>query len=152
MTGNGFFWYDTGQDHVISNSKLRNCGYRSDEFADYSASPDRGCGDSAENGCHSESTTFGFLAHSDQFVPEVMQGTTNITIDNCGRRFQLKNGVPSTVSGRLQNWIDADGSVTGFGEPSIIGSGDAAAGKWWDVDSEGLFLFLSASFRMPELV
>ena len=23
-----------------------------------------------------------------------MQGTINITMDNCGRRFQLKNGVP----------------------------------------------------------
>lgn len=136
IRGNGFFWYDTGQDHVISNSRFRNCGYRSEAFVDYNNSTERGCGDSVENGCHSQSTTFGFLAHSDQFVPEIMQGTTNISVDNCGRRFQLKNGVPSTVSGRLQNWIDVDGSVSGLGEQSIIGSGDAAAGMWWDIDSE----------------
>lgn len=136
MSGSGFFWYDTGQDHVISNSVFRNCGYRSESFADYNTAVDRGCGDSTASGCRSSSTTFGFLAHSDQFVPEIMQGTKAITFDNCGRRFQLKNGVPSTVSGRIQNWVDSDGSVTGFGEPSIIGSGDAAAGTWWDVDQD----------------
>jgi hypothetical protein len=65
-----------------------------------------------------------------------MQGTSGIRFENCGRRFSLKNWLGiSTVSGRLQNWLDVDGSVAGFaGQPAIIGSGLADAGKWWKVD------------------
>jgi len=138
--GNGFFWYDTGQEHIITNSIFRNCGYRSSDFDEYDDSPDRGCGDSIETGCNSKSTTFGFLTHSDQFNPESMQGTSNISFESCGRRYRLNDyrgdNLPSTVSGRLQNWLDVDGSASGQNVPTIIGSGQSAAGLWWDVDDE----------------
>lgn len=67
-----------------------------------------------------------------------MQGTTNICYENCGRRFYLVNfrgdDAPTTVSGRLQNWLDVDGSASGLNEPTLIGSGLADTGLWWRVD------------------
>eukprot|EP00591_Stephanopyxis_turris_P000730 CAMPEP_0195512014 /NCGR_PEP_ID=MMETSP0794_2-20130614/4132_1 /TAXON_ID=515487 /ORGANISM="Stephanopyxis turris, Strain CCMP 815" /LENGTH=1294 /DNA_ID=CAMNT_0040639729 /DNA_START=53 /DNA_END=3934 /DNA_ORIENTATION=+ len=139
--GDGFFWYDTNQEHIITNSTFRNCGYRYSAFGDhYDHSPSRGCGNSVQNGCRSGSTVFGFLTHSDQFTPEIMQGTRLIHFQDCGRRFRLYNyrgdDDPTTVSGRGQNWIDVDGSVSGFKEPTIIGSGLEDAGLWWTVDDE----------------
>ena len=144
MKGDGFFWYDTGQEHIITSSLFRNCGYRSDEFNQYDTSPTRGCGDDVETGCRRDSTVFGFLTHSDQHNPEIMQATRDITFDNCGRRFILHDwrapyrDVPSTNSGRIQNWFDADGSATGLNVPSFMGSGLADTGEWWKVDSEGM--------------
>jgi hypothetical protein len=143
MRGDGFFWYDTGQEHIITDAMFRNCGYRSDGFNQYDTSPDRGCGDSDSNGCLSESTVFGFLTHSDEFTPEIMQGTRNVTFENCGRRFSLDNfnGNSDTVSGRGQNWLDADGSASGLGVPTLIASGIESASDWWTVDDEGKFGF-----------
>jgi len=138
IKGDGFFWYDTNQAHIISNSHFRRCGYRSDEYDQYDSSPDRGCGDDAATGCASRSTVWGFLAHSDQFVPEIMQGTRNISYEKCGRRFYLRNyrGDFTTVSGRTQNWIDADGTASGLNVPTIIGSGYSEAGLWWAAGDE----------------
>lgn len=138
LKGDGFFWYDTNQEHIITNAIFRNCGYRSAVYDQYDDSADRGCGDSNENGCQSSSTVFGFLTHSDQFTPEVMQATKNVRFENCGRRFRLHDyrgtDQPSTVSGRGQNWLDVDGSVSGLGEPTLIGSGLSDAGSWWRAD------------------
>jgi hypothetical protein len=142
IKGSGYFWYDTGQEHIITNSLFRNCGYRSDEFNQYDTSPDRGCSNSDNLvGCHQDSAVFGFLTHSDQFNPEGMQGTKNITFDNCGRRYRLYDwrgtNANSTVSGRLQNWLDVDGSASGLGEPVIISSGQPEAGLWWHIENAG---------------
>ena len=141
MSGSGFFWYDTGQEHIITNAVFRGCGYRSQQYSQYDNTTDRGCGDDANTGCSKSSTVFGFLTHSDQFNPEIMQATKNIKFQKCGRRFSLDNWLgptaPSTVSGRTQNWQDADGSVSGLGVPSLIGSGKTDAGLWWTVDDEG---------------
>jgi hypothetical protein len=68
-----------------------------------------------------------------------MQATSGIKFENVGRRFRLANFLgpkaPSTVSGRLQNWLDADGSVAGFdGKPAILASGLRDCGLWWMVD------------------
>ena len=142
IKGSGYFWYETGQEHIITNSLFRNCGYRSDEFNQYDTSPDRGCSNSDNLvGCHQDSAVFGFLTHSDQFNPEGMQGTKNITFDNCGRRYRLYDwrgtNANSTVSGRLQNWLDVDGSASGLGEPVIISSGQPEAGLWWHIENAG---------------
>lgn len=66
-----------------------------------------------------------------------MQGTRGIVMQNVGRRFALNNfrGGPSTASGRTQNWLDADGSVSGLGTPTLIGSGLVDARAWWTVDN-----------------
>jgi hypothetical protein len=41
---------------------------------------------------------------------------------------------PSTMSARASNWIDADGSASGVGEPAFMGSGTIDAGLWWKID------------------
>ena len=78
-----------------------------------------------------------------------MQVTAGIDFDDCGRRFRLfYDGVPSTVSGRIQNWLDADGSLIGTNEPLLAGSGLADAASWWNVedtvihDSHGPLTFI----------
>ena len=75
IPGNGFFWYDTGQSHIITDSTFRNCGYRrsaTNSYDQYESSPTRGCFDGERHdGCNHDSTVFGFLTHSDQFNPEV---------------------------------------------------------------------------------
>ena len=131
MRGSGFVWYDTGQEHIITDSTFRNCGFRSDEFNQYDTSPTRGCDGNPYNGCDDDSSTFGFLTHSDQFNPEIMQGTRNITLDNVGRRFRFTVTRAETVSGLSQNWFDVDGSVTGTGVPTFMVSGFKSAGRWW---------------------
>jgi hypothetical protein len=129
------------QEHIITNSLFRQCGYRSSEFAQYETSPTRGCDGNGSNGCHQRSTTFGFLTHSDQFTPEIMQGTNEILFENCGRRFYLSDfrgdDLPDTVSGRGQNWIDVDGSASGLNEPTIIVSGLSSVKTWLEVDGDG---------------
>jgi len=136
VRANAFFWYDTGQEHIITSSTFRNCGYRSSVYDQYDTSETRGCGDNPYNGCGDESTVFGFLTHSDEFNPELMQATRDLTFEEVGRRFKYTVTHLETVSGRTQNWFDVDGSVSGFGEPTLIGSGLASAGLWWRVDDE----------------
>ena len=136
VRGDGFVWYETDQKHIITNSTFRQCGYRSEEFNQYDSSPDRGCGDDSTWGCSSESTVFGLLGYSDQLSPEIMQGTSGIAYESCGRRFAIyrDNPTSSTNSGRIQNWLDMDGSVSGLNEPALIGSGLADSGLWWSAD------------------
>lgn len=105
----------------------------------YDSSSTRGCDTNSVNGCESGSSVWGFLTHSDQFTPEAMQATSGVTYEDCGRRFRLydyANDALSTVSGRNQNWMDTDGSASGLGEPTIIGSGLDDAGHWWLVDND----------------
>ena len=136
--GNGFMWYDTNQEHIITDSTFRNCGFRSDQYNQYDSNPARGCDNTDKTyGCDPSSSVFTFTSHSDQHTPEVMQGTRNITYDNCGRRFKLSKDLLNTVSGRGQNWIDVDGTASGLGVPASIGSGLGQAKDWWGVDSEG---------------
>ena len=71
----------------------------------------------ASAGDCTDSAVFQQLTHSDEFVPECMQITRNITYVNVDVSRIVKyttaltdpEGV--TVSGRLQNWIDSDSSV-----------------------------------------
>jgi hypothetical protein len=130
IPGTGFVWYDTLQEHIMTETTFRNCGYRV-TYSQYDSSPTRGC----RKSCHFLSTTFGFLTHSDIHNPEIMQGTRAISFQNCGRRFSL--GSPfndKTVSGRAQNWLDVDGSASGRGVPTFMVSGFPSSAHWWIVD------------------
>jgi hypothetical protein len=143
LRADGFRWYDTNQEHIITEATFRQCGYRSDEFSHYDQDPTRGCGDETDIGCRKDSSVWSFVTHSDQHVPEMMQGTRAIHFENCGRRFYQhdwrQNGSPhmSSVSAREQNWYDIDGSITGLGGRSVIASGIADAGLWWKIEDEG---------------
>ena len=137
MDAYGIVWYDTNQKHIVTNGVFRNCGYRSNDFTQYDNSPTRGCGDDTSTGCNSKSTVFGFITGKDQFTPEIMQATRNIKFDNCGRRFRYTESQVEAVSGRHQNWIDADGSISGNGEETLVVSGLPSVKSWWEVDDEG---------------
>ena len=84
---------------------------------------------------------FGFLTHSDEFNPELMQATRNLKFEEVGRKFKYSLTDIETNSGRNQNWFDVDGSVSGFGEPTLIGSGFASAGLWWRVGKNYVLCF-----------
>ena len=118
----GFQWYDVGQTHIVTNSTFRNCDGT------------RQC-----RGCFSNSfrasAAFTLLTHSDQFVPEFMQATRNILYQNVtpGLRWNFRTR-PSqlSVSGRLSNWLDVDGSVCGRNGRTLMGS--TWANNWWKLD------------------
>eukprot|EP00934_Nitzschia_sp_Nitz4_P002604 Nitzschia sp. Nitz4//scaffold396_size11502//5699//11254//NITZ4_009037-RA/size11502-snap-gene-0.7-mRNA-1//-1//CDS//3329550271//2594//frame0 len=135
MQADGLYWYDTGQEHIMTNLYFKNCGFRSEALNQYDTSPTRGCENSAYNGCADDSTVFGFLTHSDSRNPEIMQATRNVTFDDVGRRFRHSVTSYETVSGRIQNWYDVDGSASGLNEPTFMGSGFSSAGLWWNVDA-----------------
>jgi G8 domain len=143
LRGDGFRWYDTGQEHILSDITFRNCGYRSNDYDHYDKGSTRGCGDESDIGCLPDASVWTFITHSDEHVPEIMQATRGVRFENCGRRFffyDFRQGLawhPSSVSGRCQNWLDIDGSVTGFNERSVAASGLSDAGMWWQVDQEG---------------
>lgn len=153
LEGTGFVWYDTSQEHILVRATFRNCGIRNELYNQYDSSLSRGCADHgpANTGCSGSSTVFGFLSHSDLFNPEVMQATQQISFENCGRRFRYQFSEAERVSGRLQNWIDVDGSATGLNESSFIVSGLESAHDWWNIedsvvtDSQGPLKFIRKS-------
>ena len=71
---------DTDQAHILTNITFRHCGAPS-AFGE-------GCG---VDGCHAASSTWQFLCHSDEHVPEWMQATARVNYDGCGRRFRCNN-------------------------------------------------------------
>lgn len=71
-----------------------------------------------------------------------MQATKNIQMTNVGRRFRFTRTDIETVSGRTQNWLDSDGTVSGWNEPTLIGSGLQTAGLWWRVGKCIIHLFI----------
>lgn len=80
-------------------------------------------------------------------VPEFMQASKGIRYVACGLRFRIKNfvtdyggsltnGMSSTVSERISSWLDVDGTTSGRGVATIIGSAKAEAGDWWRLDDQ----------------
>jgi len=125
----GFQWYDTGQQHLVSNSTFRNCNAQ--QWAAATGGCSWGCGG---NG----SSVFTLLTHSDQYVPQIMQSTEQIYYENVDETLlwqtstQLSDYGGVTVSGRLQNWLDVDGSASGvfpLGTKTKLGS--TWSNEWW---------------------
>lgn len=110
--------YDIGQAHILNGVTFRNCTWPSRTTA--SVGP---------------FTLLQLLTHSDQFTPDVMIATANVSFEdswNASSRNLIGmtvNASTPTASQRMQNWLDADGSITGRGVPTQIGS--AAGGSWW---------------------
>lgn len=82
-TSTGLRWYDTGQEHIVSNAVFRNCGVRIDDndvvYNHYSDSPTQGClADGSNTGCDDDSSVWVFNSHSDMQVPEIMQVRLNV--------------------------------------------------------------------------
>uniref|UniRef100_A0A6B2KYW6 CEMIP beta-helix domain-containing protein n=1 Tax=Arcella intermedia TaxID=1963864 RepID=A0A6B2KYW6_9EUKA len=119
----GFQFYDTGMRHIISNSIFRNCA----------VSQFKQC-----NECFFAS--FELLTHSDQFLPDHMQSTTNITFQNCDMEhlwhFTVDAPTWDSISGRLQNWLDVDGSAYHNGRSGRTLLGSNRSNEWYQVNDE----------------
>jgi hypothetical protein len=117
----GFQWYDVGQSHIVTNATFRSCT---------NLWPER---TGSCNSCH----PWTLLTHSDQFVPEVMQATRNIRYENCNMTnlWRFESRTANTVSGRLANWIDQDGSVSGRSDGPLI-MGSTWANDWWNLGND----------------
>lgn len=116
----GFQFYDTGQSHMVTNSKFSNC---------QSATPT--C-----IGGKCSVSVFQYLTHSDQFTPALMQLTKNITYNNVDTNFlavpSTKAATQITVSGRDASWLDEDGTVTGHFRGEKVNIGSSWSGPdWW---------------------
>jgi len=134
----GFQWYDVGQQHIVTNTTFRNCR---NDWAYCVNGPSKGiCGSTA---------IFTSLTHSDQFVPELMQVTSGLKYQSVTDLWrystQLTDPEGVTVSGRCQNWYDADGSASLTGVRTMIGS--ARANGWWRYNSNCV-LYLGA-YKCP---
>ena len=118
-----FQWYDVWQSHVLTDVTFRNCSLPAT-----SGRKMRG---------------WQMLTHSDQYVPDMMQATRGVRYEGMGADpysanpyligVTVNNSAPS-VSLRLQNWYDADGSASGRGKPTIMGS--YRARQWWMLDGQ----------------
>ncbi|KAJ3262303.1 Fibrocystin-L [Boothiomyces macroporosus] len=121
----GFEWYDVGQTHILTNTTFRNC-----------TTNWNGCiPQTGMNGIqYCMGTAWNFLTHSDQFVPEQMQATGNINYQLCDptKLWRFGQTAHISVSGRMQNWKDTDGTASMQASPQKIGS--AWANKWWLLD------------------
>lgn len=117
----GFTWYDVSQQHILTNTVFRNCR------EDWNR-----CVYGTGGNC-SKVSVFNSLTHSDQFVPEVMQTTSNVTYQNVSNLWafstQMTDVTGITVAGRLQNWYDFDGSASNTGVRTMLGS--SWANSWW---------------------
>ena len=120
----GFQWYDTGQSHIVDDVKFVNCN------------------DAGKNaGAPDMHFVWELLSHSDLHVPEAMQATRRITYDppiNSASRTKLigfSRFDRETVSARYNNWFDTDGTTSGAGAPTLLGSTVGSSG-WWRLDSK----------------
>jgi len=60
VSANGFKWYDTNQEHIITAATFKNCGSRKSDNV-YDSSPTRGCSTNSVNGCTSSSSVWSFV-------------------------------------------------------------------------------------------
>ncbi|KAH9259577.1 hypothetical protein BASA81_001999 [Batrachochytrium salamandrivorans] len=119
---NGFSWYDVYQNHIMTKTEFRNCNPKQVP-----------CPLRYKPDC-SGSRIFTMLTHSNQFVPEVMQATREISYTNYDDNTLVSFSVTGqdTVSSRLSNWLDMDGSVFpgSFTNEAVI-LGSSTANEWW---------------------
>ena len=60
VNANGFKWYDTNQEHIITTATFKNCGARRSDNV-YDSSSTRGCSTNSVNGCTSSSSVWSFV-------------------------------------------------------------------------------------------
>lgn len=116
LKGDGFFWYDTGQEHIITRATFRNCGYRSEQYNQYDTSPTRGCGEFELIEVPPESpmtvsiayplgTTFTLTAHA--------AWCTDSASNKCQKEFTAVNTVEKVRNGLGNTYhVDENGVIT----------------------------------------
>lgn len=75
------------------------------------------------------------MTHNDNFKPQGISGTTKITYENCDKSTMIVHKKEETGASRYFNVMDADGSATSTGVPTIIGSHMG----WWKYSEDCVF-------------
>eukprot|EP00927_Polykrikos_kofoidii_P063907 TRINITY_DN5882_c0_g1_i2.p1 TRINITY_DN5882_c0_g1~~TRINITY_DN5882_c0_g1_i2.p1 ORF type:complete len:1020 (-),score=137.03 TRINITY_DN5882_c0_g1_i2:213-3131(-) len=149
--------YDTGAQMLLTNVTFKNYDLQSAKKRD---------------------TCFKDLCHSNEFVPENLAALRNIifgkttppanrfwhdTVRNVACPTKQQGACPkdcsgckgTTVSSRMANMLDLDGSATGFEGGGIIGSDDDASetdskcNEWWKLDGRCRTLDLGGFWGCP---
>ncbi|KAF2078218.1 hypothetical protein CYY_000508 [Polysphondylium violaceum] len=110
----GFQFYDTYVKTILSNIKFANFIAKTSPASD-----------------EEDNRVIISMTHSDVFKPQGMSVTKNITFENVAAAQKIGHNVVDTGSSRYFNYIDSDGSFSGRGVPTLIGSHV----NWWNFDS-----------------
>ncbi|MDQ3230845.1 MAG: hypothetical protein M3Q07_03410, partial [Pseudobdellovibrionaceae bacterium] len=112
----GFQFYDTASRTILKNVTFKNIKKSPNTSAFRS-----------RNTC-----AFYNMTHSDEFSPEFMTVVSGIQYINVDESQKIRHDTQNTLAARNFNFLDADGSATGTGRPTIVGSGDI---NFWKIDS-----------------
>ncbi|MDQ3235287.1 MAG: hypothetical protein M3Q07_26045, partial [Pseudobdellovibrionaceae bacterium] len=112
----GFQFYDTASRTIVKNVTFKNIKKLKNDTNMRS-----------RNSC-----AFYNMTHSDEFTPEYMTVVAGIKYINVDESQKFCHDTQNTLAARNFNLIDADGSATGKGTPTIVGSGDI---DFWKIDS-----------------
>eukprot|EP01122_Echinamoeba_exundans_P010929 TRINITY_DN4198_c0_g1_i2.p1 TRINITY_DN4198_c0_g1~~TRINITY_DN4198_c0_g1_i2.p1 ORF type:complete len:1151 (-),score=166.29 TRINITY_DN4198_c0_g1_i2:5-3457(-) len=117
----GFQFYDTLVKTIVSNIEFRN-------FQPQSVVPSADADPRWDNRCVVTMT------HSDIYKPQGISLIRNTTFTNVAHSQKLGHTIAETGSSRYFNLLDWDGSFSGTGTRTIIGS--SSDGDWWRLNSD----------------
>eukprot|EP01064_Diplonema_japonicum_P030132 TRINITY_DN5043_c0_g1_i1.p1 TRINITY_DN5043_c0_g1~~TRINITY_DN5043_c0_g1_i1.p1 ORF type:complete len:1658 (+),score=453.57 TRINITY_DN5043_c0_g1_i1:47-5020(+) len=150
----GFQFYDISVKSVITDTEFRNyqkgiCRYtvipgktnwkQDDKLCSYNTS------DGASNSAHNNIIWSGPF-HSDEFKPQQISAVNNIKYTNVDPSQYVSFKVAENGASRFFNFIDFDGSATGEGRPTILGSNK----DWWNVCDDCRFESLWMTWLCPK--
>ena len=121
----GFSWYDQGQRHIVDGMEFQGCNEAQGLFVMWSG------GDRAHAQVQMATRRVTYKDSNGSSTPPPenaiwwMRSTEPCAWD--------PNSTTVQQQWLQQNWIDLDGSASGRGRPTLIGS--ALAGVWWKLDS-----------------
>jgi len=116
-TTQGFQFYDTWTQSIVSNTQFRN-------FID------NGKGNTYDN-----NKVFVALTYSDTFKPQGISAVNNITYQNVDRSLYIAHPTQDTGSSRYFNYVDYSGSSVGRNYPVLVGSHS----PFWKLDDDCVF-------------
>ena len=127
----GFSWYDQGQRHIVDGMTFKGCENATGLFVIFSG------GDRAHTQVMMASMNVKYLDHNFDATPPPnnLVWWRQASDGPC----QFDPGHPNNTRTLVQQqwlqqqWLDADGSTTGRGVPTLMAS--AFAGNWWRLDS-----------------
>ncbi|KAK5578897.1 hypothetical protein RB653_008572 [Dictyostelium firmibasis] len=110
----GFQFYDTYVKTILTNIIFRNFIHNP-----LSTSPE------------DDNRVIISMTHSDEFKPQFISSTKNITIQGTTVSQYIGHRIIETGSSRQFNFVDYDGTISGRSVPTIFGAHD----KWWQFDN-----------------
>ena len=120
----GFGWYDQGQRHIVDGIEFEGCEEASGLFVLWSG------GDRAHAQVQMSTRRVAYKVNGSKVSPPVNAISWMGPTEPCSWD---PNRTMIQQQWMQQNWMDLDGTASGRGSPTLIGS--ALAGSWWQLDS-----------------